>query len=151
MLQDQSANPDPRRDKTLAGAIESLCASANPASLPRALHLVASANSVRSNDVQLALFEALSKMSQRLGKGHPGFGEHVPAQVGTTLMSLIFDPRYNDLSEALRLKRSRMIGVVAEVAGLVQPVLRERLPGEIGSEKSLLVRQELERVYKGLG
>ncbi|KAJ9645236.1 proteasome component M29 [Coniosporium tulheliwenetii] len=142
---------DKVRDKTLAGAIESLCASANPTSLPRALQLVASANSVRSNDVQLALFEALLKMFQRLGKDHPGFREHVSPQARITLASLIFDPRYNDLSEALRLKRSRMIGAAAEVAGLVQPVLKERLPGEIESEKSLLVRQELERAYRALG
>lgn len=146
----QCANYISRRDRTLAGTIEALCASANLTTLPRALQLAASANSVRSNNVQLALFEALLKMFERLVKDHPGFGQHVPAQVGTSLVSLIFDPRYNDLSEALRLKRSRMIVAVAQVAGLVQSALRERLPGEIESEKSPPVRQELERAYKAL-
>ncbi|OCK83918.1 hypothetical protein K432DRAFT_379061 [Lepidopterella palustris CBS 459.81] len=137
-------------EKTLAAAVEALCDSINPKilqgdaltkALTEALSLAATAASTHSRPVHLAAFEALKSLFDRLAPD-AGLALSSP-QLHASLQKLLFDSRFEGLSEAVRLKRAQAVVSLArcEGAGWARELVRGEVEGR--AEKSAVVRGEL--------
>lgn len=169
-----------RKEKTLASAVESLMDCVNPkviqgagkyissveptvskSSIPRLisstdliktidsiLALAAQASSTHSRPVHLAAFESLKTLFDRLASV-PDLELDSP-DLDRSLSKLLFDPSFEGLSEAIRLKCAQAIVAVSKIEGVE---LKERVESEMAREKSPVVRKELEKagVEKGSG
>lgn len=145
---------DFRQEKTLAASITSLLESPNQAKLTppdlcrrlvSILPLVVKANSNHAKEIRLTTFTSIQS-----------FFEHVPAdlslenaQAKATLEKLLFNPSFEGLPEAMRMKRAEALAAVAKVKGCQWII--EMVKAEVcgGREKSSGVRSVLATVGEG--
>ncbi|KAH7062064.1 proteasome stabiliser-domain-containing protein [Macrophomina phaseolina] len=146
------------RDNTATGAIFALQASINPKLLQdtalsgaalRALSLVRKINTLPSNAIHVATFEALQSLFDRVFAQEPtgSFSTGNEMQLKDVLEALLFDDRYDGLSEAMRIKRAQAMHALAKLPerGFARSLLVGRLGKEIEQERSPVVRAELEK------
>ncbi|KAL1638553.1 proteasome component M29 [Diplodia intermedia] len=147
-----------RRDNTATGAIFALQASINPKLLQdtalsgaalRFLDQARKLNTLPSNTIHVAVFEALQSLFDRVYTQEPtgSFSTGNEAQLKEALDALLFNARYDGLSEAMRVKRAQAIHALAKLPerGFARGLLVGKLGPEIESERSPVVRAELEK------
>lgn len=97
----------------------------------------------------MANFEAVQSLFDRIFTQEPtgSFSTGNEVQLKEVLESLLFDARYDGLSEAMRVKRAQAILAVAKLPerGFARGLLGGKLGAEIESERSPVVRAELEK------
>lgn len=140
------------QEKTLASCVTALLNAPNPDKLSppdlasrisSLLPLVLRANANHARDVHLATFNALKALFERLPPDLP-LGD---AEVNEGLEKLLFDPGFEGLPEAMRMKRAEALVEVARVRDCAWVV--ERVGGEVERrERSAVVRGVLGRVGK---
>ncbi|OJD31126.1 proteasome component [Diplodia corticola] len=146
------------RDNTATGAIFALQASINPKLLQdtalsgaalRFLDQARKLNTLPSNTIHVAVFEALQSLFDRVYTQEPtgSFSTGNEAQLKEALDALLFNARYDGLSEAMRVKRAQAIHALAKLPerGFARGLLVGKLGPEIESERSPVVRAELEK------
>ncbi|KAK7542415.1 proteasome stabiliser-domain-containing protein [Phyllosticta citribraziliensis] len=143
------------RNKTSTSAIFALIASIQPAYLPtadqltptilRALSLTARLNTLHSPPIHVAVFENLGLLVEICGAS-----DIDKSALRDVLQKLLFDPRYEGLSEAQRLKRAEAIVKVAKWLGDEGAWVKEMVGRELGSgtERSGDVKAVLAKVLE---
>ncbi|KAK7521973.1 proteasome stabiliser-domain-containing protein [Phyllosticta citriasiana] len=144
-----------RRTKTCASAIFALIASIHPPHLPtsdeltpailRALSNTARLNNLHSPSIHVAVFENLCLLFEICGTADVD-----KAALRDVLQKLLFDPRYEGLSEARRLKRAEAIVSAAKWLGDESAWVKEMVGRELagGSERSGDVKAVLAKVLE---
>ncbi|KAK5008236.1 proteasome component M29 [Cryomyces antarcticus] len=146
---------DKVREQTLAAAIETLQDAINPkllraselsAKVLRVLDLIAKSETLqaRSSVVELASFQALGKLFQKLKNSEGEAVRAMQAEMWAKCSSLLFGPTGS--SEAIRLKRADAILALAELSQLFPT--QSKLSTEIATEKSPAVRKVLEQALE---
>ncbi|KAJ4344658.1 proteasome component M29 [Didymosphaeria variabile] len=139
------------QEKTLAACISALTLSPNTtllstqaltAHLSTLLPLIVKANSTRAKDIHLKTFTSLQALFERLPSDIT-----VNEEAKEALEKLLFDPSFEGLPEAMRVKRAEALIVVAKVGGC-RWVADKVKPEVDGGERSAVVRGVLAKVGK---
>ncbi|KAF2265666.1 major component of the proteasome [Lojkania enalia] len=140
------------QEKTLSACVSSLLDSLNPSKLsaPKLsermtsiLLLAVKANSTHARDIHLTTFKSLQSLFDRIPKDAP----LADPRVKSALEKLLFDPSFEGLPEAMRLKRAEALLVVGKSKDCVW--VAERVTPEVeGAERSAVVRGVLAKVGK---
>ncbi|KAF1965015.1 ARM repeat-containing protein [Bimuria novae-zelandiae CBS 107.79] len=139
------------QEKTLASTISALTASPNPTllstpvlstHLSTLLSLIVKANATHAKNVHLAIFTSLHDLFDRLPAATAVDGKAIQA-----LEKLLFDPSFEGLPEAMRMKRAEALVVIAKMGGCEWVVEKVRPEAE-GGERSSGVRGVLAKVGK---
>ena len=111
--------------------------------LATSLALVLRANSTHSKDIHIKTFTTIQALFSRL----PSETSFDDPEIKKSLESLFFDPRYEGLPEAMRLKRAEALVAVTKVKGC-EWVVEKVKPEVEGGERSAVVRGVLSKVGK---
>ncbi|KAL1595663.1 proteasome component M29 [Paraconiothyrium brasiliense] len=139
------------QEKTLLACISALTLSPNTALLtPQALNthlstllpLIVKANSTHAKDIHVTTFTSLQALFERLPTD-----VMVNDQAKEALEKLLFDPSFEGLPEAMRMKRAEALVIVAKVGGCGW-VGGKVKPEVGGGERSAVVRGVLAKVGK---
>lgn len=106
------------------------------------LSLIVKANKPRAKNIHLTTFTSLNELFERL---------HTSTAIDTrskeALEKLLFDPSFEGLPEAMRMKRAEALVVIAKVTGCEW--VSEKVKPEVeGGERSPVVRGVLAKVGK---
>jgi proteasome component ECM29 len=105
--------------------------------------LVVKANSTHAKDVHLKTFTSLTSLFDPV----PADLEITDAQAKTALEKILFDPSFEGLPEAMRVKRAEALVAVGKLKGCGW--VAEKVKPEVeGGERSALVRGVLAKVGK---
>jgi hypothetical protein len=113
------------------------------------LNLLVKANNIQSRQIALATMTALGTVFNAVDDGIAAQLQKKQDKVVGSLRNLLFKPLYPSYGYDFKLQRAKVVFVVA---GLPQgkEVLQERLDGEISSEPSDPVREELKQARSRL-
>ncbi|KAF2749465.1 ARM repeat-containing protein [Sporormia fimetaria CBS 119925] len=140
------------REKTLAACVSVLCDSLNllqvstmesSTNLEDVLPMIVKANSTHAKDVHLATFTAVGELFERVYR----HGVVIWEKAKAALEKIFFDPSFEGLPEAMRMKRGEALVKVSKCVGCEWVV--ERVKPEVeGGERSPVVRGVLGKIEK---
>lgn len=145
------ADKHTRQEKTLAACVTALTLSPNSELLePQALStllstllpLLVKANTTRAKDIHLATFISLHALFERLPAGIM-----IEEKAKVAPEKLFFDPSFEGLPEAMRMKRAEALVSLSKLGGC-EWVVEKVNPEVEGGERSIVVRGVLSKIGK---
>jgi proteasome component ECM29 len=140
-----------RHERTLSACVAALTLSPNTTILsPQALSahlstllpLIVKANSTHAKDIHLKTFTSLHSLFERLPTE-----TSIDEKAKGALEKLMFDPSFEGLPEAMRMKRAEALVVVGKASG--SGWVAEKVKAEVdGGERSPVVRAVLAKIGK---